>query len=125
MSEWYQNKMLLIDKKNHIEVDQSEFYGDRLKSELGVNSSYVSTIQKKFYRFRVIQIMETNEVFEHFSFTHPYYGDDKFQRIFFSEDLDYMLERQEQNVLLYRRSWKVTTNTPKMIESLNLTSESI
>ena len=125
MSEWYQNKMLLIDKKNHIEVDQSEFYGDRLKSELGVNSSYVSTIQKKFYRFRVIQIMETNEVFEHFSFTHPYYGDDKFQRIFFSENLDYMLERQEQNVLLYRRSLKVTTNTPKMIESLNLTSESI
>ena len=95
MSEWYQNKMLLIDKKNHIEVDESAFYGDRLKSELGVNSSYVSTIQKKFYRFRVIEIMETNEVFEHFSFKHPYYGDDKFQRIFFSEDLDYMLERQE------------------------------
>lgn len=53
--------------------------------------------------------MQTNEVFEHFSFIHPYYGDDKFQRIFFSKDLDYMLERQEQNVLLY----KINRQNPK------------
>jgi hypothetical protein len=40
---------------------------------------------------------------EHFSFVHPYYGDDKYQRLFFSEDLDLMLERHEQNVFLYSR----------------------
>lgn len=70
---------------------------------MGANSSYVSTIDKKFYRFRLIEILESQEVYENFSFDHPYYGDDKLQRLFFSDDLRYMLERQEQNVILYEK----------------------
>jgi hypothetical protein len=47
--------------------------------------------------------MDNSDVKEHFTFVHPYYGDDKFQRLFFSDDLQYMLERQEQNVFYYKR----------------------
>jgi hypothetical protein len=74
-----------------------------MKSDLGADFSYVSTLEKKFFRFRVIEILEDEVVKEHFSFVHPYYGDDKYQRLFFSEKLDRMLERQEQNVFLYSR----------------------
>ena len=102
-SEWYQRHILLVDKKNPVtDVDQVRFFDGRINSELGADTSYVSTLEKKFYRFRVIEIMDTQEVKEHFSFVHPYYGDDKYQRLFFSEDLDLMLERQDQNVFLYR-----------------------
>lgn len=52
----------------------------------------------------MIEILDSCEVLEHFNFIHPYYGDDKFQRLFFSDDLEYMLERHEQNVILYKRS---------------------
>jgi hypothetical protein len=41
---------------------------------------------------------------EHFTFYHPYYGDENFQRLFFSEKLDLMLERQDQNVFLYDKA---------------------
>lgn len=44
MSEWYSDRVLLCNKKEPIEIDESVFYGDRLRSELGVNSSYVSTM---------------------------------------------------------------------------------
>lgn len=63
----------------------------------------MSTIEKKFFKFRYIEIIESQEVHEHFTFNHPYYGDKKFQRLFFSDDLNYMLERHEQNVILYEK----------------------
>jgi len=44
------------------------------------------------------------DVLEHFTFYHPYYGDENFQRLFFSEKLDLMLERQDQNVFLYDKA---------------------
>lgn len=104
LSEWYQQRVLLINKKTSVEnIDESSFFGDRLNSELGVNASYLSSQTKKFYRFRMIEILESKEVEEHFSFVHPYYGDDRFQRLFFSDDLRFMLERQDQNVILYKR----------------------
>jgi hypothetical protein len=93
-TEWYQKNTLLINKKSPVNIDDVIFFGDRLKSELGDNTSFINTIDKKFYKFRVIQIKEDPKgVYEHFSFVHPYYGDDTFHRLFFSEDLEYMLER--------------------------------
>ncbi len=58
-SEWYQKHILLIDKKNPVaNVDQVKFFSGRINSELGADTSYVSTLDKKFYRFRVIEILE-------------------------------------------------------------------
>ncbi len=57
-SEWYQKHILLIDKENPVtNVDQVKFF-QRMKSDLGADTSYVSTLEKKFFRFRVIEILE-------------------------------------------------------------------
>lgn len=109
-SEWYQKHILLVDRKNPISnIDEVKFFQTRINSELGADTSFVSTIDKKFYKFRVIKITKTQEVVEKFSFIHPYYGDDKFQRLFFSESLDLMLERQDQNVFLYEKTNNAAT----------------
>ena len=51
----------------------------------------------------MIEILNQNEVEEHFTFVHPYYNGE-YQRIYFSDDLNYMLERlQNQRVFFYRR----------------------
>jgi hypothetical protein len=34
-SEWYLQRVLLVDKKNKQEVDEAEFFGERLKTEIG------------------------------------------------------------------------------------------
>ena len=104
-SEWYQKNTLLINLKNPVNIDEVQFFGDRLKSDFGVNSSFVSTVDKKFYNFRLIEILETQEVKEHFSFVHPFY-EKQFHRLFFNDDLQYMIERHEQNVFLYKRNNK-------------------
>jgi hypothetical protein len=59
-SEWYQKFTLLIDKKNPItDVDEVRFFQGRINSELGADTSYVSTLEKKFYKFRVIEVLDT------------------------------------------------------------------
>ena len=92
-SEWYQPKVLLIDKTHPETVDEQKFYGERFQTDLGNNASYVKTQNKTFYRFKMIELTESGDVVQHFTFVHPYFGDDKFQRLFFSDDLKHMLER--------------------------------
>lgn len=59
-SEWYQKHILLVDKKHPVtNVDEVKFFQGRINSELGADTSYVSTIEKKFYKFRVIEILDT------------------------------------------------------------------
>jgi hypothetical protein len=103
--EWYQDRTLLINLKNPVNIDEVQFFGDRLRSDYGVNSSFVNSVDKKFYKFRLIEVTEASEVVEHFNFVHPFY-EKQFHRLFFSEDLEYMIERHEQNVFLYHRSNK-------------------
>jgi hypothetical protein len=93
----------MIDRKNTEIVDEEKFYGERLSTDIGSGSAYVSSKQKTFHRFKLLELMDSSEVKEHFMFIHPYYGDNKFQRLFFSDDLHYMIERQEQNVFYYKR----------------------
>ena len=59
LSEWDQKHTLLINLKNPVNVDEVQFFGDRVKSDFGVNSSFVSTVSKKFYKFRLIEILES------------------------------------------------------------------
>lgn len=48
--------------------------------------------------------MSSTEVKQHFTFVHPYYGAGVYQRIYFSDDLNFMLERIiNQRVFLYKR----------------------
>jgi len=65
----------------------------------------VTTIDKKFYKFRLIEIQENKNVNELFSFVHPFY-ENQFHRLFFSDNVELMIERHEQNVFIYKRQNK-------------------
>ena len=68
------------------------------------NVAYTSLVQKAFHDYKLIEIINEYEIKEHFSFIHPFYGVGKYQRIYISENMDYMLERLiNQKVLLYQR----------------------
>jgi len=49
-------------------------------------------MKKKFYKFKLIEIMDEKTVFEHCTFIFPFYNG-KMQRLYFSENTMYMLER--------------------------------
>ena len=76
----------MINYKNPVNVNEVEFFGDRLRSDYGVNSSFVNSVDKKFYKFRLIEISDTQEVVEHFNFVHPFY-EKQFHRLFFNDNL--------------------------------------
>ena len=99
---WNQPRVLLIDKEKSLTIDESEYYGDRLKTALENNTPFIKIEKKTFVRYRMIEIMNQTDVEEHFTFIHPWYQGD-YQRIYFSDDLRFMLERQKQRVFLYRR----------------------
>jgi len=44
-------------------------------------------------KYKVIEVLNSQEIEEHFTFVHPNYGQGRYQRIYFSDDLQYMLER--------------------------------
>lgn len=59
--------------------DDQKFYDpEMLKTSLENNTPYISIEQKKFHEFKLIEIMNENEVKEHFSFIHPFYGKGKY-----------------------------------------------
>ena len=82
-----QPKVLLIDRLNPVEVDEVEYYGDRLNTALENNTPYIKSEEKKFLRHRMIEVINQNEIEEHFTFVHPNYGFGNYQRIYFSDDL--------------------------------------
>jgi len=58
--------------------------------------SYVKKVEKRFYEYKLIEIINEREVKEHFNFIYPYYIQpnpvNNKQHIFFSADLEYMNE---------------------------------
>jgi hypothetical protein len=48
---------LLIDRDNPVEVDENEYYGDRLKTALENNTPYIKIEKKTFLRHRMIEII--------------------------------------------------------------------
>ncbi|CDW78106.1 wd-40 repeat protein [Stylonychia lemnae] len=101
---WYQPRVLLVDHNHPVDINQAEYFGDRLTCSLQNNVSYVKIEEKKFLRYKVIEIINSQEIEEHFSFVHPNYGEGRYQRMFFSDDLQFMLERiQNQRVFFYKR----------------------
>lgn len=57
------------------------------------DTPYISIEQKKFHKFKVVQLINDSDVKEYCTFVHPFYGVGKYQRITFSDDLEFMLER--------------------------------
>lgn len=61
-------------------------------------------MQKKFHNFKLIEIVNEYEVKEHFTFIHPFYGKGNYQRIYISDNMEYMIERLvNQRIFLYQK----------------------
>jgi len=75
-----------------------------LRTSLENNKPYIKIMGKKFHNYKVIEIMNETEVKEHFTFIHPFYGVGKYQRLYLSQNMEYMIERLvNQRVFLYQR----------------------
>ena len=51
--------MLLIDRENEEDVDENEYYGERLKTSLQNNTPYIKIEKKTFLRHKVIEILDS------------------------------------------------------------------
>ena len=61
--------------------------------------------------FKVLEILNDNEICVHMTFTHVFYGFGENQRLYLSDDLEYMLERlKNQRVFLYKRQREPNSN---------------
>jgi len=56
------------------DVDEKLYYGDRLHTSLPNNTPYSKIEASVFRTFKVIQIVNENEVIEKISFTHSHLG---------------------------------------------------
>jgi hypothetical protein len=75
-----------------------------LKTSLSNNKPFIKIVPKKYHLFKLIEILDERNVKEHLSFYHPFYGSGHYQRLYISDDTNYMLERLvNQRVFLYRR----------------------
>jgi hypothetical protein len=84
--------------------DDQYFDEIALRTSLENNTPYIKLVGKKYHNFKLIEIINESEIKEHFTFIHPFYGVGKYQRIYFSENNEYMLERLvNQKVTLYHR----------------------
>lgn len=104
-TDWYLPRALLksIEPLENV-TDDSYFEPEMLRTSLENNKSYIRVMQKKFHNFKLIEIINEIEVKEHFTFIHPFYGIGKYQRIYISDNMDYMLERLiNQRVFVYQR----------------------
>lgn len=103
MRSYYYPRVLVYDT-TPVEMDEEKFYEERLKCDLDNCTPYTSMLEKKFHKFTVLEILNEAEVKVCFSFVHPIISTEPFQRIYISDDLEYVLERlQNQRVFLYRR----------------------
>ena len=64
-----------------------------LTTSLENNTPYMKIVVKKFHKFKMLEIINEREVKVHFEFIHPIYETDNYHRIYFSENLEYMLEK--------------------------------
>lgn len=59
--------------------DDKKFYNpEMLATSLKNNTPYISIERKEFRRFKMIEILDSGLVKEHFTFIHPFYGVGKY-----------------------------------------------
>lgn len=89
--EWY-NKILLKCKTPIEGFDENQFFDPKqIQCSIENQISFVKKSPKKFYLFKVIEIVNEKEVKEHATFIKPYYANSK-QFVYFSQNMEYMIE---------------------------------
>lgn len=66
-------KILLVNRKQPVEVDEVQYFGDRVNTSLFNNTPFVTLEEKKFLRYKVIDILSSSSVEEVISFVHVNY----------------------------------------------------
>lgn len=100
---WYTK--LLIRKKHPIKENLDQHYfGKHEQPHLKNQIPFISSIEKEFYEFKLIEITSETSIKEHCTFVHPFYkGQEQF--LYFSDTTDLMIERlANQRVFLYRKT---------------------
>jgi hypothetical protein len=122
--EWYQDSGVLLyqDKITDETVDRKTFFKERYKEGINKSRCNLDFEPLTFHNFKLISILDSARVKVHFVFKHAKYGHN-YQRIYFSDDRELMLERlQNHLVFLYRRevvnqsTGEVTWNIVKRLE---------
>jgi hypothetical protein len=71
---------------------------------LANSTAYVGILTKKFMKYKLIEIVSETEVKVHYEFVHPCIETEPFQRIYISDDNEYMIERLlNQRVFFYKK----------------------
>ena len=84
--------------------DKGYYDADQLRTSLSNNTPYISIEKKTFHNFKLIEILNEFEVKEHFTFVFAFHGKGKYQRIYLSDNMEYLLERlNNQRVYLYQK----------------------
>jgi hypothetical protein len=80
---WYLPRVLLVNRRHPVKVDESSYFGDRVETSLINSIPYVTHESKKFLRYKVIDIKSTSQIEELISFVHVNYQP-SVHKIFFS-----------------------------------------
>ncbi|CDW84531.1 wd-40 repeat protein [Stylonychia lemnae] len=113
---YYYPRTLLYDQDPVTDVNDEEYFDERLKCDLEKCTAYTKILQKNFHKFSVIEIMSETEVKIHYEFIHVIFQSEPFQRIYISDDLEYMIERlQNQRVFMYRAIKSATEGQIKWV----------
>ena len=75
-------------------MKESDFFEeDFLKPTFEGNKPFTSLVGKSYHNFKIIEIINEEEVRELMSFKHVFYGKGKYQRIYIADNRELMLER--------------------------------
>ena len=103
--EWY-DKILIRSKTPIANYDENQFFApEQYNPYIKRQTTFIKSIKKEFYEYKLIEVVNEHEVKEHFSFIHPFY--DKMQMmhyLYINNTQDLMLERIAfSKLFLYRK----------------------
>ncbi len=52
-------KVLLVNRASPVEIDEATYFGNRVNTSLENNTPYVSLEEKKFLRYKVVDIISS------------------------------------------------------------------
>jgi hypothetical protein len=84
--------------------DLKEHFGMRYRPSLDGGRNIIDIEEIEFYKFKVIEVISSEEVVEHLNFTHAYFKNNCYQMLYISEDRSTLLERcKNYELFLYSR----------------------
>lgn len=96
---------VLVRSIEPVEYKEEDYYiEDTNQTSIEKNNLYRSLLAKKYYDCKILTILNEKEMKEQCNFIQVFESTENFLRIYFSDDLQYMLERQQnQKVFIKKR----------------------